>query len=173
MHNLKTNFDKILDITKSFFQDSLNADGNYYFYPNKPKMSDSEVIALSILGETIGIDSENYLFGKLKSDHLKDFPNLLHNIVNKIIEEFNNEFGFMTDKFNVIPLTIDEAGKAEELNVALPGFYVFWNEGDIVKVGRHFVNSRKRALEHIRDNTKNDDLKWRLLTVAPKIVGLF
>ena len=46
MHNLKTNFDKILDITKSFFQDSLNADGNYYFYPNKPKMFDSEVIAL-------------------------------------------------------------------------------------------------------------------------------
>ena len=78
MHNLKTNFDKILDITKSFFQDSLNTDGNYYFYPNKPKMSDCEVIALSVLCETIGIDSENYLFGKLKSDHLKDFPNLIH-----------------------------------------------------------------------------------------------
>lgn len=77
MHNLKTNFDKILDITKSFFQDSLNADGNYYFYPNKPKMSDCEVIALSILCETIGIDSENYMFGKLKSDHHDDFPNLI------------------------------------------------------------------------------------------------
>ena len=77
MHNLKTNFDKILDITKSFFHDSLNADGNFYFYPNIPKMSDSEVIALSILGETIGIDSENYLFGKLKSDHHEDFPNLI------------------------------------------------------------------------------------------------
>ena len=40
-------------------------------------MSDSEVIALSILGETIGVDSENYLFGKLKSDHHEDFPNLI------------------------------------------------------------------------------------------------
>jgi len=77
MHNLKTNFDKILDITKSFFQYSLNADGNFYFYPNKHKMSDGDVIALSILGETISIDSENYLFGKLKSDHHKDFPNLI------------------------------------------------------------------------------------------------
>lgn len=77
MHNLKTNFDKILDITKSFFQGSLNAEGNYYFYPNKPKISDCEVIALSILGETIGIDSENYLFGILKSDHHEDFPNLI------------------------------------------------------------------------------------------------
>ncbi|MBN2699162.1 MAG: IS982 family transposase [Bacteroidales bacterium] len=40
-------------------------------------MSDSEVISLSILGETIGIDSENYPFGKIKSDHHKDFPNLI------------------------------------------------------------------------------------------------
>ena len=78
MHNLKTNFDKILDITKSFFKGSINADGNYYFYPNKPKMSDCEVIALSVLCETIGIDSENYLFGKLKSNHLKNFSNLIH-----------------------------------------------------------------------------------------------
>ena len=29
MHNFKTNFDKILDITKSLFQGSLNADGNW------------------------------------------------------------------------------------------------------------------------------------------------
>jgi hypothetical protein len=77
MHNLKTNFDKILDITKSFFQDSLNADGNYYYYPNKPKMSDCEIIALSLVGEAIGIDSENYLFGKIKADHIHDFPNLI------------------------------------------------------------------------------------------------
>jgi hypothetical protein len=55
----------------------MNADGNYYYYPRKPKLSDCEVIALSILGETIGIDSENYLFGKLKSDYLKDFSNLI------------------------------------------------------------------------------------------------
>ena len=40
MHNLKSNFDKILNITKSFYQGSIDADDNYYFYPNKPKMSD-------------------------------------------------------------------------------------------------------------------------------------
>ncbi len=77
MHNLKSNFDKIFNITKSFFKDSIDADDNYYFYPNKPKMYDCEIIALSIVGETIGIDSENYLFGKLKSDHIHDFPNLI------------------------------------------------------------------------------------------------
>jgi hypothetical protein len=77
MHNLKTNFDKILIITKSFFEGSLDADGNYYSYSRKPKMSDSEIIALSLLGESIGIDSENYLFGKIRSDHIYDFPNLI------------------------------------------------------------------------------------------------
>ena len=78
MHNLKSNFDKILNITKSFYEGSIDADGNYYFYPNKPKMSDCEIIALSVVGEAIGIDSENYLFGKIKSDHIHDFPNLIH-----------------------------------------------------------------------------------------------
>ena len=77
MHNLKTNFDKIFDITKSFFGDSLNADDNFFFYPRKPKMSDCEIITLSIVGESIGIDSENYLFGKLRSDHSHDFLHLI------------------------------------------------------------------------------------------------
>jgi len=77
MHNLKTNFDKIFNITKSFFSDTIDADSNFYPYPRKPKMSDCEIITLSLLGESIGIDSENYLFGKLKSDHFQDFPNLI------------------------------------------------------------------------------------------------
>lgn len=40
-------------------------------------MSDCEIITLFLLREAIGIDSENYLFGKQKSDHLMDFPNLI------------------------------------------------------------------------------------------------
>ena len=78
MHNLKTNFDKILNITKSFYNGFIDADGNYYFYPNKPKMFDCEILTLFLVGETIGIDNENYLFGKIKSDHIHDFPNLIH-----------------------------------------------------------------------------------------------
>jgi len=77
MHNLKSNFDKILNITKSFYNGSIDIDGNHFFYPRKPKMSDCEIIALSLLGETIGIDSENYLFGKIRADHSQDFPNLI------------------------------------------------------------------------------------------------
>lgn len=77
MHNLKSNFDKFFNITKSVFINHIDSFDNFFFYRNKPKMSDCQIIALAITGETIGIDSENYFWGKLKSDHTKDFPNLI------------------------------------------------------------------------------------------------
>lgn len=40
-------------------------------------MSDCEIIALALTSEYLGIDSENYFFSNLKSDHLFDFPNLI------------------------------------------------------------------------------------------------
>jgi len=77
MHNLKTNFDKFFNITKSVFEDRLNQSYNFFFYPNKPKLSDCEIIALSVTGESLGIDSESYFWGKLKYDHKYDFPRLI------------------------------------------------------------------------------------------------
>ena len=77
MHNIKSNFGKILEITKSIFADSLDPDGNFTHYPNKPKMSDIEVVALSCTAEALAIDSENWLFSKLKSDYATEFPNLI------------------------------------------------------------------------------------------------
>ena len=53
MRNLKSNSDKILNIAKSFYKGSVDADGNYYFYLNKPKMSDCEIIVLSLVSENI------------------------------------------------------------------------------------------------------------------------
>ena len=77
MHNLRTNFDKFFDLTKSILKERINSSGNLRFYSNKPKMTDCEIIALSLTSESLGIDSENYLWGKLKCDHSNDFPNLI------------------------------------------------------------------------------------------------
>lgn len=35
MHNLRTNFDKFFDLTKSVFKDRINGSGNLKFYSNK------------------------------------------------------------------------------------------------------------------------------------------
>ena len=77
MHNLRTSFDKFFDLTKSIFKNRINDSGNLRFYSNKPKITDCEIIALSLTSESLGIDSENYLWGKLKCDHSNDFPNLI------------------------------------------------------------------------------------------------
>lgn len=78
MHNLSTNFRLFLNIAKSVFKSQINSDNNFKFYPRKPKLSDCEILALTLAAESIGIDSESYLFGKLKSDYSADFPKLIH-----------------------------------------------------------------------------------------------
>jgi hypothetical protein len=77
MHNLKTNFDKILNICKLHSYKLVDESGNVSRPGTKPKFSDLEVIALSMTSEALSIDSENLLFHKLHSDYKNDFPNLI------------------------------------------------------------------------------------------------
>ena len=112
MHNLKTNFDKFFNITKSVFQDRLNESDNFFFYPNKPKLSDCEIIALSVTGESIGIDSESYFWAKLESDHKEDFPTLIHRSnfnrrrkrLHPFIEELNQSIADRLNEFEDVYL---------------------------------------------------------------------
>ncbi|WP_185955222.1 hypothetical protein [Solitalea koreensis] len=78
MHNLKANFDKFFDITKSVFSAKLLADNKLQPYRRTPKLSNCEIIALALSAESIGIDSENYFFEKLKAELRQDFTQLIH-----------------------------------------------------------------------------------------------
>ncbi len=78
MHDLKLNFDKFHLITKKYLHNQLKADGNVQDYSNPPKMPDSEIIALSVCQEALGIDSENWFHSKIKTDYHRDFPDLPH-----------------------------------------------------------------------------------------------
>ncbi len=77
MHNIKTNFGIIFDICKSIFKDQILDDGNFFKYPNKPNMSDIQLVALSLTAESLGIDSENHLFNKLRDEYYDDFSILI------------------------------------------------------------------------------------------------
>jgi len=78
MHDLKANFLKMLQITNAALKNEVNQDGNVHLYPRKPKLSDTEIIALSLCQECLSIDSENWFLAKLKSGYRSDFPNLVH-----------------------------------------------------------------------------------------------
>jgi len=70
-----------------------------------------------------------------------------------IINMFEVEFAHLKSKFRVYDLTLDKAKHASAEGIVAPGAYVFWKAGEVIKVGRNLTNSRKRALQHIRDNT--------------------
>ena len=74
MHNLKENFDIILDIVKQSLSNEFDCNGNLPKPGPAPKFSDANVITLSILAEVLMIDSEHYLFrmlSKHRTGHLK------------------------------------------------------------------------------------------------------
>lgn len=77
MHNIKTNFDKILELLKDIIGDEISEKGNYLRRGSKPKFSDIEVIALSLTAECLSIDSENHLFSKLNKEYLPEFKNMI------------------------------------------------------------------------------------------------
>ena len=60
-------FDRILDICKSFSQDFLNSCGNLQHCGRKPRCSDVEIIALYIFQEFLSIDSECLFFDTMQS----------------------------------------------------------------------------------------------------------
>jgi len=77
MHNIKANFDKIFEITKHFLKQDTDELGNIPRVGQKPKFSDVSVISLALTSEAMSIDSENYLFQKLKTTYQDKFPNLI------------------------------------------------------------------------------------------------
>ncbi len=77
MHNIATNFRRFYGICKEIFGDQATSKGNFQDYPISPKMTDLQIVALSLCMESLGIDSENLLWSKIKTDYPRLFTNLI------------------------------------------------------------------------------------------------
>ena len=88
-------------------------------------------------------------------------------------ELFNKEFDVLTKKFSTSELTIQEASSNSSKEVNSPGIYVYWHpKHGVLKVGKSQSNSKKRALEHIRDDTRKDDISIKELSKEKETVLL-
>jgi hypothetical protein len=67
MHNFVLQVEKKISILKIAFQQRLRPDGNFFHYPMKPKVSDIELISISLVAQAHGFNSENQLFSQLPS----------------------------------------------------------------------------------------------------------
>ncbi len=74
-------------------------------------------------------------------------------MIDEIKNVFRKEFSFIQSKFIIKQLSIDEAYSSKDPEVVLGGVYVWMKGNKVYKIGRHLINTRKRALEHISDNT--------------------
>ncbi|GGG39836.1 hypothetical protein GCM10011414_06620 [Croceivirga lutea] len=88
-------------------------------------------------------------------------------ITSKIKASFQEEFGSITHLFTIIEEPLSSLAACTKTHVYNPGVYVFVLDNQVIKVGRHLTNSRKRALEHIRDNTSGKGV-FQMKSLADK-----
>jgi hypothetical protein len=136
MHNLKTNYDKFFQQINTSLSDILLPDGNFKHYPRKPKLSDCSILALNLCAEALSIDSENYFWSKLKTDHAIDFPVLIDrcnfnrrkknlapylSIYNQRLSDIMNEFEdtFIVDS---MPVPICNIARASRIAICKQNF---------------------------------------------------
>jgi Transposase DDE domain len=137
MHNIKTNFDKILGVLKDILGKEINEKGNYVRRGSVPKFSDIEVIAMSLTAECLSIDSENYLFSKLKAEYLCEFDNMISR------RQYNDRRKLLFEK-------TEQARKlmAERLNRQSDLFAIDSMPLEICKLAREQRNKMGKESEH-------------------------
>ena len=129
MHNLEENFMIILNIVKRCLHNILDSKGNLPKPGPSPRFSDAKVIALSLIAESKGIDSENYLFSLLPSyssfknqiersrynrrrRHLQTFVEAVR--LSLVRQMVSNENVFLIDS---MPLEICKFSRAKRLRI--------------------------------------------------------
>lgn len=86
----------------------------------------------------------------------------------EIVAIFKAEVSQLSEKFIINDLILESARTAKESSLTRPGVYIFWKaDVGVIKVGKSETNARKRALEHLRDDTKNHKLSMSSLSTDP------
>jgi hypothetical protein len=137
-------------------------------------MSDCQIIALAITGESLGIDSESYFWGKLKSDHSMDFPNLIDRSnfnrrrkrLYPLIQELNQTVAdFLNQGENVylvdsIPVPVCQIAREKQSKICKESFETAPDKGFSAVSKSYFYGYKlhlvasKRGIFHCMDLTK-------------------
>ena len=137
MHNIHTNFIKILNVLKDIIGDEINEKGNYLRRGSVPKFSDIEIIALSLTAESLSIDSENYLFSKLNKEYLNNFENLISR------RQYNDRRKLLFEKTEQVRKSM-----AESINEQAAIFAIDSMPLEICKISREKRNKMGKESQH-------------------------
>ena len=137
MHNIRTNFIKILEVIKDIIGDEITESGNYLRRGTRPKFSDMEVIALGLTAECLSIDSENHLSSKLNKEYLNDFKNLISR------RQYNDRRKLLFEKTEAVRKSM-----AERINKQADVFAIDSMPLEICKISREQRNKIGKESAH-------------------------
>ena len=93
----------------------------------------------------------------------------------EIKEIFDSEYSWLKRRFVISCLSVEAAWDNSDLDINKPGVYVFWDGRKVIKVGKHQINSKFRACQHLNpNNPKNSaDMDMSKLNRAATELILF
>lgn len=134
MNNLNANYERILEVLRKISKDQLLA-----YQRRQPKLSDLELISLSLTAEFLGIDSENDLFRKLPKQISSKIDRSVYNrrrrrladhlntIRLKLASQFNEfENYFVVDS---MPLEVCKLSRSSRSKICKKDAYTFPDKG--------------------------------------------
>jgi hypothetical protein len=164
MHDLFANFGKFHELVKNVLSSDFNCDGNIKKYRHQPKMTDNEIIALSLCQEALGIDSENYFWSKLKCDYSKEFPYLIHltrynlrkKTLTKYIDKYNRLIaGFMNENEDAyivdsIPVPVCKISREKRTKVCRENFETAPDKGYTASIKQYYYGYKLHLVISVR-----------------------
>ena len=70
-----------------------------------------------------------------------------------IFDVFKTELSALIKRFDYIDLAGAAIRESQDPRISRAGVYIFYKDGEVLKVGKSLSNARRRALEDFRDNT--------------------
>ena len=190
MHNIKNNFDKILQTIKSLEINDFDEFGNVKRVGPKPKFSDLQVISLNLTAEYMSIDSENFLFKKIKSCHKSDFSCLidrtqynrrkkqLFHFIDKIRSVLAEKFVEFEDYFIIdsMPLEICKISREKRIKICKEAYVTSPDKGFCASQRMYFYGYKLHGITSlngvfysidltkaiVHDNEILNDIKYKM-----------
>jgi len=163
MNNLNANYERILEVLQKISKDQL-----LDYQRRQPKMSDLELISLSLTAEFMGIDSESDLFRKLpKIIFSKIERNVynrrrrkltihLDNIRLKLASHFNEfEDYFIVDS---MPLEVCKLSRSSRSKICKEDAYAFPDKGYCASQSSHYYGYKLHAVCSVNGVFQSIDL---------------
>ncbi len=163
MYNLNANYERILEVLQKISKEQLLA-----YQRRQPKMSDLELISLSLTAEFMGMDSENDLFRKLPKTisskiersvynrRRRKLVSYIDNIRLKLASQFNEfENYYIVDS---MPLEVCKLSRSSRSKICKEDTYSFPDKGYCASQSSNYYGYKLHAVCSVNGVFQSVDL---------------